>query len=111
MDKTIKYKKAILKLFHEYDQFWGKTGGLENRVVVDAKKQNYLFVSFGWQHPESYTHLLCFHVEIIADKVWIHENNTEALLADELVQKGVARTDIILGFVEPEVRIYTGFAA
>jgi hypothetical protein len=111
MDKTIKYKKAIVQLFQEYDQFWGQSGGLENRIIVDAKKQAYLFLTFGWQHAERYTHLLCFHLEVKGGKVWIYENNTEALIADELIEKGIAREDIVLGFVSPQARSYTGFAA
>ena len=43
--------------------------------------------------------------------MWIHENNTEALIADELIEKGVASEDIILGFVESEIPIYQHLAA
>ncbi len=110
MDKTIKYQKAILELFQEYDEFWGKSGGLENRIVADTKRHAFVMISFGWQNHESYTHLLCFHLEIINEKVWIYENNTEAMIADELMEKGVSREDIVLGFVEPEIREHSGFA-
>ena len=33
------------------------------------------------------------------------------MIADELVEKGVAKEDIVLGFIEPEARQYSGFAA
>jgi hypothetical protein len=110
MDKTIKYQNAILDLYQEYDAFWGHSGGLENRIVADKERNAYVLISFGWRNDESYTHLLCFHIEIKNGKVWIHENNTEAMIADELMEKGVAREDIVLGFLEPESRIHSGFA-
>ena len=111
MEKTIKYQKAILELFDEYDNFWGNSGGLQNRIIADTKKNAFVMLSFGWQHNETYTHLLCFHIEIINGKVWVHENNTEALIADELIEKGVASEDIILGFIESNVHVFQHLAA
>ena len=111
MEKTIKYQKAILDLFDEYDKFWGNSGGLQNRIIADMKQNAFVMISFGWQNEETYTHLLCFHIEIIKGKVWVHENNTEALIADELMEKGVALEDIILGFVESEMPVYQHLAA
>ncbi len=70
-----------------------------------------MLISFGWQNEETYTHLLCFHIEIINGKVWIHENNTEALIADELIEKGIASEDIVLGFIESDVRTSQHLAA
>ena len=110
MDKTLKYQKAILSLLKEYDNFWGNTDGLKNHIIADKEKNDYVMLTMGWQNENHYEHLLCFHLEIKDGKIWLHENNTEALIADELVEKGVAREDIILGFVEPEIRKYSGFA-
>jgi hypothetical protein len=105
MDKTLKYQNAILDLFQEYDKFWGRSGNLENRIVADKERHAFVFLTFGWQNAESYTHLLCFHLEIKDGKVWILENNTEALIANELIEKGVHPKDIVIGFVEsPEMQ-------
>ncbi|MBE9129517.1 XisI protein [Coleofasciculus sp. LEGE 07092] len=37
-------------------------------------------------------------------------NNTEAHLADELMELGVSREDIVLGFHSPYMRQFTDFA-
>ena len=111
MGKTIKYQQAVLELFQEYDNFWGHSNGLQNRIIADTKQNAFILFSFGWQNEDSYTHLLCFHIEIIDGKLWIHENNTEALIADELIEKGVDAEDIILGFVESDVPMYQHLAA
>jgi hypothetical protein len=110
MDKIVKYQNAIISLFQEYDDFWGNSNGLKNHIIIDKERNSFAMVTMGWQNPNSYAHLLCFHIEIIDGKIWIHENNTEAMIADELVEKGVARKDIVLGFVEPVARAYSGYA-
>jgi XisI protein len=111
MDKTIKYQHAILELFKEYDKFWGHSGGLQNRIIADTQQNTFAMIAFGWQNEESYTHLLCFHIEIINGKVWVHENNTEAMIVNELIEKGIAEEDIILGFIESEAPMYQHLAA
>lgn len=111
MDKTIKYQQAILSLFEEYDKFWGHSGGLQNRIIADTRQNAFALIAFGWQNEDTYTHLLCFHLEIIGGKVWVRENNTEALIVNELVEKGVASEDIILGFLGSEAQIYPHLAA
>ena len=111
MDKTIKYQEAILNLFEEYDRFWGHSGGLKNRIIADTKQNAFVMIAFGWQNEETYTHLLCFHIEIINGKVWVHENNTEALIVNELIEKGIPEEDIILGFLESDALVYPHLAA
>ena len=43
-------------------------------------------------------------------KVWVQYDGTEDGITDELVKAGIPKTDIVLGFHEPEVRPYTGYA-
>ncbi|WP_347239853.1 element excision factor XisI family protein [Oscillatoria sp. FACHB-1406] len=42
--------------------------------------------------------------------MWVQHDGTEIEMADELVKLGVPKEDIVLGFQEPFVRPYTGFA-
>lgn len=53
---------------------------------------------------------MAFHFDIVDEKIWIQQNNTEAMIADELVERGVPATDIVLGFVVPDARQFSGFA-
>jgi hypothetical protein len=43
-------------------------------------------------------------------KVWIHHNGTEFNLAQELMELGVAKSDIVLGWQPPEIRKFTDYA-
>jgi hypothetical protein len=97
-DKSKAYQKIIIDLLQEYDTHWGSIEGMKNKIVADTKTNTFVFMTYGWQNRETYTHLLCFHLEIIEDKVWIHENNTDAMIAIDLIQKGVNPEDIVIGF-------------
>ncbi|MEH1785276.1 element excision factor XisI family protein [Nostoc sp.] len=48
--------------------------------------------------------------KLLAAEVWIQSDNTENGIANELVQAGIPKEDIVLEFHEPNVRKYTGFA-
>jgi hypothetical protein len=45
-----------------------------------------------------------FHFQIIDGKVWIHENRTDIDLIEVFTEKGIAKSDIVLGFVAPYLR-------
>lgn len=37
-------------------------------------------------------------------------NNTETMVADELMNRGIAKSDIVLAFHREDMRQFTGFA-
>jgi hypothetical protein len=110
MDNTLKYHNSIMELLNEFITFWHNGDGVERKVLYDAQSKTYTLVSYGWQEKKRYLHGIAFHLQIIDSKVWIHQNNTAYLIADELIEKGVAREDIVLGFLPERDRAYSGFA-
>lgn len=50
------------------------------------------------------------HLDIKNNKIWIQHDETEIDIANELVNLGIPKEDIVLAFHEPLVRQYTGFA-
>jgi hypothetical protein len=44
------------------------------------------------------------------NKIWIQQDGTEVGIANELVELGVPKQDIILGFDPPNMRKLSGFA-
>jgi len=49
------------------------------------------------------------HLDIKKDKIWIQQNTTEVDLAEELIETGVPKQDIVIGFHTPKMRQLTGF--
>jgi hypothetical protein len=53
---------------------------------------------------------IVFHFDIRNGKIWLQRNITEYEIVDYLMENGVSKDDIVLGFRYPETRPYTGFA-
>jgi hypothetical protein len=114
MDNTLKYQRIICDLLAEYEVYLSKAQGLKDQIltpeiVTDTIHNRYQLLLRGWNGYQ-YTFKIAFHLDIINGKVWLQQNNTEFRIADELVENGIPKLDIILGFIIPQQRQYTGFA-
>ncbi|MHC5723040.1 MAG: element excision factor XisI family protein, partial [Nostoc sp.] len=50
------------------------------------------------------------HLDIKNNKIWIQQNTTEADIALELMEMGIDKQDIVIGFHTPKMRQLSGFA-
>jgi hypothetical protein len=62
----------------------------------------------GWNGFERIYYSI-IHFDIKNNKIWIQQNNTETDLAQELVNMGVPKEDIVFGLQPPYKRPYTGY--
>lgn len=111
MDKITQYEKYITDFLREYSS--EKPVNLpkvENQVIIDSTNHHYLLLRVGWNDKE-FIHHCVFHFDIKDEKIWLQQNWTEVLVADILVEKGVPKSDIVLGFEPDFMRPYSGFAA
>lgn len=84
--------------------------GIEFQVITDTKNNHFQLVETGW-YEKQFIHSVVFHFQIKPDgKIWLLANNTDMLVAEELVKKGVPASDIVIGFHPDIVRQFTGFA-
>lgn len=109
MDKLEKYRQIIRQVLQPYLSISYANANIHNRAAFDAETDQYLIISEGWSKKQ-HVHSCLIHVEIIEGKVWIQCDNTEEGIANELVTAGISQKDLVLGFHEPAVRQYTGFA-
>jgi hypothetical protein len=63
----------------------------------------------GW-NGDNYLHTTPIHLSLIDDKIWIQYDDTEEGIATDLIDAGVPKEDIVLGFRHPKIRRHTGFA-
>jgi XisI protein len=81
----------------------------ETQLICDRDRDHYQLVSLGWQgHRRFYSVLI--HLDIKDGKVWIQRNDTDRLIAQELMALGIARADIILGLQPAYARADTGYS-
>lgn len=99
---------AILEQFATYKPV--NLPDSENQVITDFEHGHFQLVRIGWE-GDAFAHNTVFHFDIKPDgKVWIQVNNTDVDIAAELVERGVEKTDIVIGFQPPRYRQYTGYA-
>ncbi|MDX2249010.1 MAG: XisI protein [Bacteroidia bacterium] len=104
MDKTLKYQQIICDLLQEYAGIKKSlTPNVRSHLVLDKENRHYQLISMGW-HGSKYIYTVAFHFSIMDGKVWIQQNNTDIMIADELSERGIPSSDIILGFVPEKMR-------
>jgi hypothetical protein len=78
-------------------------------LIIDPERRHYQLVNVGWlNNRRIYGCIL--HIDIKADKVWIQHNGTERDVAADLVELGIPKSRIVLGFQSPFKRQLTEFA-
>lgn len=112
MDKIKQYQDVIIQFLQHYNE---ETRGrnsqspTQRRILVDREHNSFQLLSTGWS-GKHYLFGPIFHFDIIDGKIWMQCNNTEWEVVDYLMEHGVAREDIVLGFVPPSARHASGFA-
>ena len=80
----------------------------EVQTIFDAERDHYQLLYVGWRgNKRDFGCVL--HLDIKAGKIWIQHDGTEVGIANQLVEMGVPKQDIVLAFHEPEVRQFTDF--
>jgi XisI protein len=109
MDKLEKYETAIISIITEYAKikYANIKGG--NQVFVDKEQHRYLVVTIGWDDNQ-FVHDCPMHFDIIDGKIWVQQNMTEWEVGEMLEERGVPKSDIVAGFLSPDLRAYTKYA-
>jgi hypothetical protein len=109
MDTIEKYREKIKNFLTDYVSIPYSRGDIESKLIISNDQNNYLVMTSGWQNKKR-IHGCVIHLEIIEDKIWIHRDGTEYGIANELVDAGISKDKIVLGFHPADIRQYTDFA-
>ena len=77
-------------------------------MIFDREKHHYQLVNVGWNESQRIRGCV-LHIDIKDGKIWIQHDGTAPGVANELVEMGVPKQDIILAFHAPYKWPYTGF--
>jgi hypothetical protein len=109
MDALGRYRDIVQRTLTEYAEIPYVSADLVAEAVFDRHTDRYLVVTVGWQSGRR-VHGTMVHIDIIDGKVWVQRDGTEDGIAPALVAAGIPAEHIVLGFREPDVRPYSGFA-
>ena len=80
----------------------------EVQTVFDEKQDHYQLLYVGWRgNKRDFGCIL--HLDIKDGKIWIQHDGNEVGIANQLVEIGVPKQDIVLAFHEPYIRQFTEF--
>jgi hypothetical protein len=108
MDKVEKYRESVQELITRYASEDSSSQDVAVELVVDIQHDHYQWLNVGWEGLNR-VYRCIVHLDIKDGKVWLQQNLTDRNPAEELVEMGVAREDIVLGLHPPYKRPYTDY--
>ena len=109
MDKLEVYRQAVQQVLTKYGSYKPINVQVDVQTIFDTERDHYQLVYVGWRDSDRFYGVI-LHADIIDDKIWIQQDGTEQGLANQLVELGVPKHDIVLAFDPPNLRKYTDFA-
>lgn len=109
MEELEQYRNAIVQLLQAYCEGEVEQPDAEIQVICDRDRDHYQLVSLGWQGQRRFYSVL-MHLDIKQGKIWIQRNETDRLIAQELVAMGVLPERIVLGLQPEYARADTGYS-
>ena len=106
--ERLNYTEAIGKILNSFCDMVVREG-TEVKIIRDRESGNYLVILAGW-NDGSRVYGISVHIELKNDKIWIQQDRTDTGIAQELVEFGVPKTDIVLAFKSPFTRKFTEYA-
>ena len=109
MAKLDQYREIVQKLLQDYAAFSRNDQEVETELIFDTTRNHYQLVHIGWQ-GERRIYGCILHLNIKDGKIWLQHNGTENDIAAELVETGIPKSDIVIGFHSPFKRQFTEYA-
>ena len=109
MGRVDEYRRVIREILNRHAQIKYGHGEIERVAIGDVEQDSYLLLSVGWDNGRR-VHSVVFHLRIRDGKIWVEDDWTEYGVAGELVDAGIAKEEIVLGFHSAKKRPLTEFA-
>ena len=110
MEKLENYRALIKRILQHHALHKSSNKQIETLVICDEATDNYLLMDIGWHPNGRRLHSVPIHVRLCNGKFWIEWDGTEHGVAQELLDAGVPKEDIVLAFYHPKRREITEFA-
>ena len=109
MDKLEKYRNTIIELLKKHGENRQYLGEVITNIIIDRENDHYLlFVDGRDKYDRIYGTV--YHFDIRNGKIWLQQNSTDIDIVEELLEYGIPKSDIVIGFHSPVKRKFTEFA-
>ena len=109
MDKVTTFQTYLKEILKEYADRFPSNYLKKTLVIADDIQGIYMLMRVGW-NKNFRVHSTLFHADIIDEKIWIQDDWTEYGIAQELLDRKVLPSEIVLAFQPKEIREDMAFA-
>lgn len=109
LDAIAVLREAIAQVFRSWEEFPSAISKFRILGVMDTAHDHYTLTHVDFEGERYKSHLLA-QLEIRDGKIWILTDNTEEGIASELVEQGIPKNRIVLGFYSRSMRELGEFA-
>ena len=109
MDKLAFHQGCLQQTLKRYSSTSRPEDDETTRVIKNLEHGHFALMSIGWKGNKRVFGTI-LHFDIRERKIWVQRDGTDVGVADELVELGVPKEDIVLGFQMPFKRKFSGFA-
>lgn len=107
MDPMTNYATLLKTILQEHESFGRQVGNqpITTHFVFDDEHQEYLMINHGWNTVwDEPVYGVMFHAWVAEDKIWIAHDLASPSVTHELLERGVAKGDIIPAMEQPFIR-------
>ncbi|MBE9041522.1 XisI protein [Oscillatoriales cyanobacterium LEGE 11467] len=104
-----KYREIVKSIIRKYSEDDGYDSEIETQTAIDIQSDRYMMFHIGWR-GERRVFGCVIYIEIKGDKIWIQRDGIEDGIANALIEAGVPKSDIVLGYRSPYMRQFTELA-
>lgn len=108
MEKLEQYRQCVRQILTAQANLENQNPEIECQLIFDTEHDHYQLLDVGWEGLKRVYHSF-IHLDIKDGKIWIQRNMTEVDIAQELVNMGIPKEDIVLGLHPAYKRPYTGY--
>lgn len=99
---TAPYREILITVLETWSQWGAPSRTIEATVVIDREADTYMLLQTGWQRDRR-VHTVVFHARLRDGYVWIEWDGTHPALTLELLEQGIPRDHLVLGWQPPSV--------
>lgn len=109
MDRIDTYRESIKRVIRSVAEFLPTEEGVRIETIFDDADGYYELLSIGWSHQRR-IHSTLVHIDLHDGKVWVERDGTNLEIVQDLLDMGIPKEHIVLGFHPPDQRKFTDFA-
>ena len=109
MDRIETYREIIKGVIRSVADFLPAEEGVRIETIFDDAHGHYELLSIGWSNQRR-IHSPLVHIDLHDGKVWVERDGTDLEIVQDLLDAGIPREHMVLGFHPPNQRKFTDFA-